>query len=165
MEVAPLPGIFLYLSGVLFCLRPRLVVSRLYIFAMSFVLWVGAALSWILLWGVPRPKFSRLLFELLLDFDSISVGCTQGWDVQKLHFILYVYMNATAILEHQMFLRIFDTQLGVQGMEDICELGHRLVSFLLQHGPFCVQVVKTSNRVVLFLNSIPEGLLGDCDCK
>jgi hypothetical protein len=30
-------------------------------------------------------------------------------------------MQITSILEHQMSLQIFDTQLGVQGMEDICE--------------------------------------------
>jgi hypothetical protein len=55
-----------------------------------------------------------------------------------------------------MSLRIFDTQLGAQGMEDIGELWHCLVSFLLQCGPSCIQVVITSNRVVLFLNIIPE---------
>jgi hypothetical protein len=64
-----------------------------------------------------------------------------------------------------MSLRIFDTQLGAQGMEYICELGHCLVFFMLQCGPFCVQVVITSNGVVFFLNSIPEGLLGNHDCK
>ena len=78
MEVAPLPGIFLCLSGVLLCLCLGLVVLILSIFSMSFVLWVGAALSWVFLCGVPSPKLSCLLFELLLDFDSISVGCAQG---------------------------------------------------------------------------------------
>jgi hypothetical protein len=33
-------------------------------------------------------------------------------------------MQTTAILEHQMSLRIFDAQLGAQGIEDICELRH-----------------------------------------
>jgi hypothetical protein len=47
-------------------------------------------------------------------------------------------MQATVILEHHMSLKIFDTQPGVQGMEDICELRHYLVSFLSQRGPFCV---------------------------
>jgi hypothetical protein len=69
------------------------------------------------------------------------------------------------ILEHQMSLRICDTQLGVKGMEDICELRHYLVSFLPQCGPFCLQVVITSNMVVLFLNSIHEGIPGDHDGK
>ena len=45
------------------------------------------------------------------------------------------------ILENQMSLLIFDTQLGAQGMEDICEIWHCLVSFLLQCGPFGIQVV------------------------
>ena len=53
-----------------------------------------------------------------------------------------------------MSLIIFDTHLGAQGREDICELEHCLVSFLSQRGPFCVQVVITYNMVVLFLNSI-----------
>jgi hypothetical protein len=74
-------------------------------------------------------------------------------------------MQTATILEHQMSLRIFDTHLGVQGMEDICELRYHLVSFLPQFGPFCVQVVITSNMVVLLLNNIHEGLPGDCDYK
>jgi hypothetical protein len=74
-------------------------------------------------------------------------------------------MQIITILEHQMSLRIFDTQLGAQGMEDIFELGHFLVSFLSQCGPFCIQVIITSKRVVLFLNIIPEGLPDDHDCK
>jgi hypothetical protein len=78
MEVAPLPGIFLCLSSVLLCLWLGLVVLILSIFSLSFVLWVGAALSWLLFLEVPRPKLSHLLFELLLDFDGISVGRAQG---------------------------------------------------------------------------------------
>jgi hypothetical protein len=74
-------------------------------------------------------------------------------------------MQSTVILEHQSSLIIFDTQLCMQGMEDICELGHCLVYFLLQCGPFCIQVIITSNRVVLFLNSIPKGFSGDHDYK
>ena len=49
MEVAPLPGIFLYLSSALLCLRLVLVVLILSIFVLSFVGWVEAALSWLLL--------------------------------------------------------------------------------------------------------------------
>jgi hypothetical protein len=74
-------------------------------------------------------------------------------------------MQRTAILEHQMLLQIFDTQLGAQGMEDICEIWHCLVSFLPQCGPFGIQVVITSDMVVLFLNNIPEGFPGGRDCK
>jgi hypothetical protein len=74
-------------------------------------------------------------------------------------------MQSTTILEHQMSLRIFDTQLGAQGMEDICKIWHCLVYFLLHCGPFGIQVVITSDRVVLFLNSIPEEFSGGHDCK
>jgi hypothetical protein len=72
-------------------------------------------------------------------------------------------MQSTMILEHQMSLLIFDTQLGAQGMEDICEIWHFLVSFLPQYGPFGTLIVITSDRVVLFLNSIPEGFPSDHD--
>jgi hypothetical protein len=74
-------------------------------------------------------------------------------------------MHTTVILENQMSLKIFDTQLGAQGMEDICELGDYLVSFLPLCGPFYMQVVITSNRVVLFLNNILKGISGDHDYK
>jgi hypothetical protein len=73
--------------------------------------------------------------------------------------------QTTAVLEHQMSLRIFDTQLGAQGMEDICELWHCLSPLLSQCGPFCIHVVITSDRVLLFLNNIREGLPGEWDCK
>jgi hypothetical protein len=39
-------------------------------------------------------------------------------------------MHTTMVLENHMSLKIFDTQLGVQGMEDICELWKCLVPFL-----------------------------------
>ena len=45
MEAAPLPGIFLCLSGVLIFLWPGLVFMILSIFTLSFFLWVGATLS------------------------------------------------------------------------------------------------------------------------
>ena len=74
-----------------------------------------------------------------------------------------VPMNNTMVLEHQMLLRIFDTQLGLQGMEYICELSHCLVPFLSLCGPSCIQIVITSKSVVLFLNIIPEGFPGGRD--
>jgi hypothetical protein len=40
-------------------------------------------------------------------------------------------MQTAVILEHQMSFKIFDTHLGAQGMEDIGELWHYLVSFLM----------------------------------
>ena len=45
MEVVPLHGVFLCLSGVLLCLWLGLVVLILSIFSLSFVLWVGATPS------------------------------------------------------------------------------------------------------------------------
>jgi hypothetical protein len=49
MEIAPLPSVFLCLPIVLILLWIRLVVLRLSIIAPSFVLWVGAAFSLLLL--------------------------------------------------------------------------------------------------------------------
>jgi hypothetical protein len=69
------------------------------------------------------------------------------------------------ILEHDISLIIFDTYLGAQGMEDICELWHCLVPFMSWCGPYCIQVIITTNKEVLLLNSIIEGLLGECDYK
>jgi hypothetical protein len=74
-------------------------------------------------------------------------------------------MHTTAVLENHMSLRIFDAHLGVQGMEDIGELWNCLVSLLLQCGPSCIQVVITSNMVVLFFNSIPKRTPSGCDYK
>jgi hypothetical protein len=62
------------------------------------------------------------MFKLMLYFDNISIGQAQGRDVHKLHFCLDVSMETIAVLEHHMSLKVFDTQLGAQGMEDIGEL-------------------------------------------
>jgi hypothetical protein len=65
-------------------------------------------------------------------------------------------MQATTVFEHQMSFRIFDTQFGVQGMENIGEIWYCLVAFLMQRGPSCVLLLVASNRVVLFFNDIPK---------
>jgi hypothetical protein len=61
-----------------------------------------------------------------------------------------------------MSLRVFDTQLGAQGMEGICELWHFLVSLLMQRGPSHVLVIIVSHRVILLLDhihkKIPSGI-------
>jgi hypothetical protein len=61
-----------------------------------------------------------------------------------------------------MSLRVFDTQLGAQGMEIICELRHYLAPLLPQCGPSHVLVFIVTNRVILFLDrihkKIPSGL-------
>jgi hypothetical protein len=72
-------------------------------------------------------------------------------------------MQTTAIYEHQISLRVFDTQFGAQSMENIGEIWYCLVPFLMQRGPYCVLVPVASNRVVLFFNSIPKGNLGSGD--
>jgi hypothetical protein len=92
MEVTPLHGIFLRLPIVLIFLWIRLVFLRFSIFSLPFFLWVGDSLALLLLRGVPRPKFSHLLFKILLNFDNISIGRAQGQDIQKLHLCLDVSM-------------------------------------------------------------------------
>jgi hypothetical protein len=61
-----------------------------------------------------------------------------------------------------MSLRVFDIQLGAQGMEIICELWHCLAPLLPQCGPFHLLVIIVTNRVILFLDyihkKIPSGL-------
>jgi hypothetical protein len=58
-----------------------------------------------------------------------------------------------------MSLRVFYTQLGAQGMENIGEIWYCLVPFLRQGGPSCVLVLVDSNMVLLFFNGISEGIL------
>jgi hypothetical protein len=64
-----------------------------------------------------------------------------------------------------MSFQVFDARLGAQSMEDICELWYCLVPFLSKCGPFRILVIVFSNKVVLFLNSIPEIILSRCEQK
>ena len=57
-----------------------------------------------------------------------------------------------------MLFRAFDTQFGVQGMENIGEIWYYLVPLLTQGGPSGVLVLVASNSVVLFFNGISEGI-------
>jgi hypothetical protein len=62
------------------------------------------------------------------------------------------------VFEHQMSFRVFDTQFGAQGMENIGEIWYFLVYFLTQGGPSCVLVLVASNMVALLFNTILEGI-------
>jgi hypothetical protein len=59
--------------------------------------------------------------------------------------------------------RVYDTQLGAQGMEGICELWNSLVPLLTECGPSRLLVIVVSNRVILFLDGIhkifPSGII------
>jgi hypothetical protein len=83
-------------------------------------------------------ELPRLFFKLLLDFDNILIGGTKGQDVHKIHLFIDLSMHTIVVLEHRISLKVFDTQLGVQGMGDIDELWHCLVPFLPQCGPSCI---------------------------
>ena len=65
-------------------------------------------------------------------------------------------MQAAAVFEYQMQLRIFDTQLCAKGVKNVCELRHILVPTLPQRGPFDVLVLIAFDRVVLLLDGISE---------
>jgi hypothetical protein len=71
-------------------------------------------------------------------------------------------MQSPTVFQNQMSLGVFDTQLGVKGMESICELQHYLALLLSQCGPSHVLAFIVINRVVLFLDrihkKIPSGL-------
>jgi hypothetical protein len=67
-------------------------------------------------------------------------------------------MQTVIVFEHQMSLRVFDTQFGAQGMENIGEIWYCLVPFLMQGGPSGVLVLVGSNMVVFFFNGIPKGI-------
>jgi hypothetical protein len=61
-----------------------------------------------------------------------------------------------------MSLRVFDTYLGAQGMEGICELRHSLVLLLMWRGPSHVLVIIIFPKVIFLLDrihkKIPSGL-------
>jgi hypothetical protein len=58
------------------------------------------------------------------------------------------------LFHNQMLFRVFDTDLGVQGMKGIGELENFSAPFLLQCGPSHVLVLIVANRVILFLYHI-----------
>jgi hypothetical protein len=63
-------------------------------------------------------------------------------------------MQSPTVFQNQMSLKVFDTQLGAQGMENICEIRHCLVFLLSRCGPLHVLVFIVINRVVFFLDHI-----------
>ena len=67
-------------------------------------------------------------------------------------------MEIVTVFKHQMSLRVFDTQFGVHGMENIGEVWYYLVPFLMQGGPSGVLVLVACNMVVLFFNGVLEGI-------
>jgi hypothetical protein len=74
-------------------------------------------------------------------------------------------MKTVAVLEYHISFRVLDTHLSAQGMEDICEIFYCLVPFPSQCGPSRIPIIVVSNRVVLFLNNIPERIPSGGDYK
>jgi hypothetical protein len=63
-------------------------------------------------------------------------------------------MKTIMVFEHKMSLRVFDTQFGGQGMENIGEIWYYLVPFLTQGGPSGVLFLVSSKRVLILFNGI-----------
>jgi len=127
MELILLLCVLLSLHAVVLCLRLRRVVLGHPALALSFVLRFGGAFP---LLKIRISKVSLLLFKLLLDLDSVSVGDSKREDVKELHLVLDVFVETIVVLEYHMPLRILDTQLRAKGMKNICELDHILVPFM-----------------------------------
>jgi hypothetical protein len=66
-------------------------------------------------------------------------------------------MQKTRVFEDQILLRVFDTQFGARGMENIGEIWYCLVPFLTQHDSSCVLVLVASKKVVILFNGIVIG--------
>jgi hypothetical protein len=81
--------------------------------------------------------------------------------MSKKSFMFECIYAENMIFENHMSFRVFDTQFGAHGMENIGEILYFLVPFLMQCGPSCVLVLVASNRVVLFFNeSLKESHVG-----
>ena len=153
MELTPLSRVLLWLCGVVLCLWLRQVFLSRYALALSFVLRFGSTFPLLV---IRRSKVSFLLFEFLLNIVSIPVCHTKRGDVEELYFLLNVHVQTTSVFEYQMFLRIFDTQLCAQGMEQIRHLMHILIPLLSQCGPLYVLVLIAPHRIVMFLDGVSE---------
>ena len=114
MELTPFSSVLVWLHGVVLCLRLWQVVLSCHALALSFVLWFGGTFHLLL---IRRSKVLLLLFEFMLNLSSILICRTKWGDVEELHLFLNVFVQTTVVLQHQMFLQIFYTQLCAQGME------------------------------------------------
>jgi hypothetical protein len=151
VELAPLSSVLLQLLVTLLCLWLGLIFLGLTILTLSFSLGVRATFSMLLLRWVCRTE---ILLILLLNLDIISISGSQRGDVQKLYICLDVPMYTIVVLQNQVFLRVFNTHICVQGMEDVGVLRHHLVSLLVWSCPSHVLVIIVSNIVVFLLEGI-----------
>jgi hypothetical protein len=72
-------------------------------------------------------------------------------------------MQSPTIFQNKIMLRVFDTHLGAQGMESICELPHCLALLLSWCGPSHVLVFIVINRVVFFIDHIHKKIASGLD--
>jgi len=131
MKLTSLSRVLLCLRGVVLCLQQKQFILVHPALAILFDLWFGGPFP---LLQIHKSKVFLFLFKLLLDLDSVLVRCAKRGDVQEIHLILEVLVYEVTVLEYQMFLRISDTQLRVNGMKNISKLWHVLVHLLSQRG-------------------------------
>ena len=89
MEFTPLPCVLLWICGVF--------LSRIAL-ALPLVLRFGGTFR------ICRSKVSLLLLKFLLDLGGIAICCAKRCNVEELHFLLNVFVQTAAVLEHQMSL-------------------------------------------------------------
>jgi hypothetical protein len=72
-------------------------------------------------------------------------------------------MQSPAVFQNQIPLKVFDTHLGMQGMESICELRHYLDILFPQSSPSHVLVFIAINRIVLLFDHIHKKIQSGLD--
>ena len=92
MKFTPLTHVLLWLCGVVLS-HPTL--------ALTLVMRFVGAFPWIWIGG---SKVSFLLLKFLLDLGGIVICRVKRGNVEELHFLLNIFVQTTAVLEHQMSL-------------------------------------------------------------
>ena len=89
MKFTPLPCVLLWICGV--------VLSHSTL-ALPLVLLFGGTFQ------IRRSKVALLLLKFLLDLGGIAVCRAKQCNVEELQFLLNVFVQTAAVLEHQMSL-------------------------------------------------------------
>lgn len=106
MKFTPLPRILIWLCGVILHLLLQWVFLSFPTLDLALSLQIGGALPLLRIHG---SKVSLVLLKFMLDLGGISICRARKGNVEELHFLLNVFVQIVAILQHQVFLRIFNT--------------------------------------------------------
>lgn len=99
MNFTPTPDVLVWIFGV--------VLSRLTL-DFPLILWFRGTFLWLRICG---SKVSLLLLKFLFDLGSIVICRAKRGNVEELHFLLNISVQTTMVLEHQISLQTFNTQL------------------------------------------------------